>query len=109
MGLQNAERHVSACKSRFQRARTKLHDGPQSTTGKTFPRAHLNGQRQPGAGGERVGEARNPAETRISIFGLADSDVGRIVAMTHRSKAPDVELTIPASKRHIVKRKILFQ
>ena len=48
-------------------------------------------------------------ETRISILGLADSDVGRIVAMTHESKAPDVELTVHTSKRHIVKRKILFQ
>ena len=48
-------------------------------------------------------------ETRISILGLADSDVGRIVAMTQESKAPDVELTVHTSKRHIVKRKILFQ
>jgi len=48
-------------------------------------------------------------EIRISIFGLADSDVGRIVAMPQESKAPDVELTIHTSKRHIVKRKILFQ
>ena len=48
-------------------------------------------------------------ETRISIFGLADSDVGRIVAMTQESKAPDVELLSKVSKRHFVKRKILFQ
>ena len=48
-------------------------------------------------------------ETRISIFGLADSDVGRIVGMTQESKAPDVELMSKVSKRHIVKRKILFQ
>jgi len=40
-------------------------------------------------------------ETRISIFGLADSDVGRIVGMTQESKAPDVELSICMSKRHI--------
>jgi len=40
-------------------------------------------------------------ETRISIFGLADSDVGRIVGMTQESKAPDVELLICMSKRHI--------
>ena len=85
------------------------HEEPQATTGKTLPAAHLKGQRQLGAGGERVGEARKPPETRISIFGLADSDVGRIVAMTHRSKAPDVELMSKVSKRHSVKRKILFQ
>ena len=48
-------------------------------------------------------------KTRISIVGLADSDVGRIVAMMQESKAPDVELTIPTSKRHIVERKILSQ
>ena len=59
-----------------------LHEEPQATTGKTLPAAHLKGQRQLGAGGERVGEARKPPETRISIFGLADSDVDRIVAMT---------------------------
>ena len=45
------------------------HEEPQATTGKTLPAAHLKGQRQLGAGGERVGEARKPAETRISIFG----------------------------------------
>ena len=76
---------------------------------KYFPRAHLNVQRQPGAGGERVGEARNPAETRISIFGLADSDVGRIVGMTQESKAPDVGVMSKVSKRNIVERRILFQ
>ena len=46
-----------------------VHKEPQATTGKTLPAAHLKGQRQLGAGGERVGEARKPPETRISIFG----------------------------------------
>ena len=58
------------------------------------------------AGNRQFG--RRP-ETRISKFGLADSDVGRIVAMTQESKAPDVELMSKVSKRHSDERKILFQ
>ena len=45
--------------------------------------------------------AGNSAETRISNFGLSDSDVGLIVRKTNESKAPDVELQIVMSKRHI--------
>ena len=45
---------------------------------KYFPRANLNPNGSQGhAGGKRVGEARNPVETRISILGLADSGVGK--------------------------------
>ena len=56
--------------------------------------------------GERRGTRPKPG---FLFLGRADYDVGRIVAMTQESKAPDVELMSKVSKRHIVKRKILFQ